>query len=220
MNSTIDGILIVDSQGKKIIQNRRTIEIWKIPPEIIEDPNDEKQVEYVMHKVEKPKEFVDKINYLYKHQEKTSRDEVKLNDGTVLDRYSAPVIGQNGQYYGRIWVFRDITERKQTEENTLKSLHEKEILIRELYHPELALLPIGSHYVMNPAEAALACRLIRPKWVIPMHYGTAACNLKLAPLSKFLKEMGLGSIKPQPSLKVTKSMIPEETRVIVLDHQH
>jgi L-ascorbate metabolism protein UlaG (beta-lactamase superfamily) len=45
-------------------------------------------------------------------------------------------------------------------------------LIRELYHPELAMLPIGSHYVMSPAEAALACRLLRPKWVIPMHYGT------------------------------------------------
>ncbi len=45
-------------------------------------------------------------------------------------------------------------------------------LIRELYHPELAMLPIGSHYVMNPAEAALACRLLKPRWVIPMHYGT------------------------------------------------
>jgi L-ascorbate metabolism protein UlaG (beta-lactamase superfamily) len=45
-------------------------------------------------------------------------------------------------------------------------------LIRELYHPELAMLPIGSHYVMNPKEAALACRLLRPRWVIPMHYGT------------------------------------------------
>jgi L-ascorbate metabolism protein UlaG (beta-lactamase superfamily) len=45
-------------------------------------------------------------------------------------------------------------------------------LIRELYHPELAMLPIGSHYVMSPAEAALACRLLHPHWVIPMHYGT------------------------------------------------
>jgi L-ascorbate metabolism protein UlaG (beta-lactamase superfamily) len=45
-------------------------------------------------------------------------------------------------------------------------------LIRELYRPELALLPIGSHYVMNPKEAALACRLLKPRWVIPMHYGT------------------------------------------------
>jgi L-ascorbate metabolism protein UlaG (beta-lactamase superfamily) len=45
-------------------------------------------------------------------------------------------------------------------------------LIRELYHPQVAMLPIGSHYVMNPAEAALACRLLQPEFVIPMHYGT------------------------------------------------
>ena len=45
-------------------------------------------------------------------------------------------------------------------------------LIHDLYHPELALLPIGSHYVMSPTEAALACRFLKPKWVIPMHYGT------------------------------------------------
>ena len=45
-------------------------------------------------------------------------------------------------------------------------------LIRELYHPELAMLPIGSHYVMSPTEAALACRMLQPRWVIPMHYGT------------------------------------------------
>ncbi|MEJ2224440.1 MAG: metal-dependent hydrolase [Syntrophobacterales bacterium] len=45
-------------------------------------------------------------------------------------------------------------------------------LIRELYHPEVALLPIGSHYVMSPKEAALACRMLKPRFVIPMHYGT------------------------------------------------
>jgi L-ascorbate metabolism protein UlaG (beta-lactamase superfamily) len=45
-------------------------------------------------------------------------------------------------------------------------------LIRELYHPELAMLPIGSHYVMSPAEAALACKMLQPRWVIPIHYGT------------------------------------------------
>jgi L-ascorbate metabolism protein UlaG (beta-lactamase superfamily) len=45
-------------------------------------------------------------------------------------------------------------------------------LIRDLYHPELAMLPIGSHYVMSPAEAALACWMLKPRLVIPMHYGT------------------------------------------------
>jgi len=45
-------------------------------------------------------------------------------------------------------------------------------LIEQLYHPELAFLPIGDLYTMSPKEAALACRLLKPKQVIPMHFGT------------------------------------------------
>ncbi len=45
-------------------------------------------------------------------------------------------------------------------------------LIEQLYHPELAFLPIGDLYTMSPREAALACRLLKPKKVIPMHFGT------------------------------------------------
>ena len=45
-------------------------------------------------------------------------------------------------------------------------------LIEQLYHPELAFLPIGDLYTMSPREAALACRLLKPKRVIPMHFGT------------------------------------------------
>ena len=52
-------------------------------------------------------------------------DEIELTDGTILDRYSAPVLGSDGQYYGRIWSFRDITKRKHAEE-------EREKLILEL----------------------------------------------------------------------------------------
>lgn len=84
----------------------------------------------------------------------------------------------------------------------------------------IVLVPVGGGGGLNAAKAAEVVSLLEPGFVIPMHYGTAACNFKLAPLSKFLKEMGLGNIEPQPSLKVTKSMIPEETRVIVLDYQH
>jgi len=68
-------------------------------------------------------------------------------------------------------------------------------LIRELYHPELALLPIGSHYVMNPREAALACKLIRPKWVIPMHY-------KTFPVLTGTPEELIQLLKGEPEIKV------------------
>ena len=68
-------------------------------------------------------------------------------------------------------------------------------LIKELYQPELAMLPIGSHYVMNPREAALACRLIRPKWVIPMHYQTF-------PVLTGTPEELMELLKAEPGIKV------------------
>jgi len=84
----------------------------------------------------------------------------------------------------------------------------------------IALVPVGGGGGLNAAKAAEVVSLLEPGFVIPMHYGTSSCNLKLAPLSKFLKEMGLGNIEPQASLKVSKSMIPDETHVVVLEYQH
>jgi PAS domain S-box-containing protein len=65
--------------------------------------------------VKNPGPMMEKVKYLYDHPDAISRDELELVDGRFLDRYSAPVRGADGKYYGRIWVFRDITERKRGE---------------------------------------------------------------------------------------------------------
>jgi signal transduction histidine kinase/ActR/RegA family two-component response regulator len=59
--------------------------------------------------------FVEKVAYLYSHPTEVSRDLLETVDGTVLDRYSAPVRDAHGKYYGRIWAFRDITEQRRLE---------------------------------------------------------------------------------------------------------
>ncbi len=84
----------------------------------------------------------------------------------------------------------------------------------------VALVPVGGGGGLTAAKAAEVVSLLEPGYVIPMHYGTPAGTLKLAPLNKYLKEMGLGSIEAQPSLKVTRSTVPEETRVVVLEYEH
>ena len=120
--SSIDGILIVDTEGKKILQNQRNVELWKIPQHIADNDDDEIQLQHVMHMTKNPERFVEKVAHLYKHQDETSRDEVELKDGTVLDRYSAPVLGKDGQHYGRIWMFHDITALKRAEEASINNL--------------------------------------------------------------------------------------------------
>ena len=82
----------------------------------------------------------------------------------------------------------------------------------------IALVPVGGGTSLNAAKAVEVISLLEPGIVIPMHYGTSASSLKLAPVDKFLKEMGVGELEPQPSLKVTRTTVPEETKVVLLSY--
>ena len=121
VNSSIDGIMVVDQYNKKILQNQRTADLLKVPQHIADDKDDKEQLQWVTNMTKNPGQFVEKVVYLYSHQNEISRDEIELKNGTILDRYSSPVIGKNGQYYGRIWTFRDITDRKRLEAKLFQS---------------------------------------------------------------------------------------------------
>ena len=116
IDSSLGGVLIVDSQRRKILQNQRFIDLMLIPKEIADDPDDARQREFVRTIVKAPDQFNEKIEYLNSHPDEVSRDEVELLDGTILERYSSPVRDKSGNHYGRIWTFHDITERRQLEE--------------------------------------------------------------------------------------------------------
>ncbi len=85
----------------------------------------------------------------------------------------------------------------------------------------VALVPVGGGGALNAAQAAEVVSLLEPAIVIPMHYRTEASApaLKLDPVGKFLKEMGLGASQPEPMLKVAKSNLPDETHVVLLDYK-
>lgn len=84
---------------------------------------------------------------------------------------------------------------------------------------DVALMPVGGGGGLNAAQAAEVVSLLEPSVVIPMHYKTESVTLKLDPVGKFLKEMGLGVLKPEASIKLSKSSLPDETRVILLDYK-
>jgi L-ascorbate metabolism protein UlaG (beta-lactamase superfamily) len=83
----------------------------------------------------------------------------------------------------------------------------------------VALIPVGGGGGLNAAKATEVVSLLEPNIVIPMHYSTSDVKLSLDSLNKFLKEMGLSKQETQPSLKVTRNSLPEETHVVVLEYQ-
>jgi PAS domain S-box-containing protein len=116
IQATIDGILVVDENANIILQNERFNELFAVPPRLRNAKCDDALLEHAMAQIEDQDGFLQRVKYLYVHRDEKSRDEVRLKDGRVLDRYSSPVFGSDGQYYGRIWTFRDISERKRNED--------------------------------------------------------------------------------------------------------
>lgn len=92
--------------------------------------------------------------------------------------------------------------------------------IEALGQVNVALVPVGGGNGRIAAKAGEVVSMLEPGIVIPMHFGTPDTTVNLAPLSKFLKEMGAGEPTPEPVLKISRSTIPSETRVVVLDYKH
>jgi L-ascorbate metabolism protein UlaG (beta-lactamase superfamily) len=89
--------------------------------------------------------------------------------------------------------------------------------IEDLGAVDVALVPVGGGNALSPSQAAEVISLIEPSIVIPMHFKTGKEKLELGSAEGFLKEMGLADQEAQPSLKVAKSSLSEETQVVVLN---
>ncbi len=148
---TIDGILVVDENGKILSFNRRFVEMWGIPSDVIESRSDERALESVLSKLVEPQQFINKVKYLYEHRQETSRDEIALVDGRTFDRYSGPMLGADGRYYGRVWYFRDISERKEMERNLSRAKEAAEAASRA----KGGFLANMSHEIRTPLNAIL-----------------------------------------------------------------
>jgi PAS domain S-box-containing protein len=111
-----DGILLVSPEGRMISFNRRFVELWDLPDEVVANRSDADALKAVESQLAEPQEFYDRIAHLWANPEERSRDEIELVDARILERYSAPVRSPEGELYGRVWYFRDITELRLGQE--------------------------------------------------------------------------------------------------------
>src|SRR4030043_1986733 len=130
LESTADGILVVDRKGKIEKFNRKFVQMWRIPESILASKDVDRALAFTLDQLKEPEGFLKKVRGLYNLPEAESYDVLEFKDGRVFERYLQPQrIGD--QIIGRVSSFRDVTERKQMEQALIRNEGEAKRLSQE-----------------------------------------------------------------------------------------
>jgi PAS domain S-box-containing protein len=115
LESTADGILVVDERGKIVTFNAKFAELWRIPKPLLASRDDDQVISHMSSQLRAPETFHMKTAELFAHPNGKSDDRIEFKDGRVFERHSEPQ-RVHGKNVGRVWGFRDVTERTRAEE--------------------------------------------------------------------------------------------------------
>ena len=173
LESTTDGMLALDRNGRIVRFNQRFVEMWNIPDEIMAFWEHQKVVEHVLNQLKDPGSLREKIAYLQLHPEMESNDILECMDGRIIERYSLPQpIGVDS--VGRILSFRDITERKRAEEALRREQEEQKALIQKLETAHNQLLQSEKMASIGQLAAGVAHEINNPIGYVNSNLGSLA----------------------------------------------
>ncbi len=112
IEATTEGTLVVDCARKVVVLNRRFLEMWKIPPDLAESCDEAALLAYLRDQLENPDQFIHEVEEVYGSPDTESTAQIRCSDGRIFERYSAPQRIRD-DVVGRVWSFRDISEREQ-----------------------------------------------------------------------------------------------------------
>jgi PAS domain S-box-containing protein len=162
LDATADGVLVVDLAGRVTSFNRRFLEMWKIPEALALSRDDNQLLAFVLDQLKDPDKFLKKVRELYNQPESQSYDWLEFKDGRVFERYSAPHRVAN-RSVGRVWSFRDVSDRSRMEEilrrhtRTVEHLFDA-VLVMDLTGKVLDANP-GAEKMFGAARQAMLGRI-------------------------------------------------------------
>jgi signal transduction histidine kinase len=113
--AALDGVLVVGADRRVTTANRKFVEMWRVPPAVRAAGSERALLGCLLDQLAAPDDFIARVDHLHAHPDETSADELRLKDGRLFERWTGPVRSADGRHHGRLWCFRDVTERRKQE---------------------------------------------------------------------------------------------------------
>ena len=145
--ASIDGIVVVSDDGRVLFHNQRYVELSRIDAALLDAGDAQAVLDWSISQLADPVPFLANLERLRTSHDQAVHQELLLRDGRILDSHTAQLLGPSGQYYGRAWFIRDVTERRKSEVQVRQLAATLQASLLPPHDPEIPGLEVGSAYV-------------------------------------------------------------------------